>query len=431
MTSFAPSPLANLLGPPPDAVLGTESLDRALRTLRDYLDLDVAFVSEFRQADRVFRHVDARDASPVQVGDTLPLELGYCQRVVDGRLPELIADTQQVPAAKALPETSAVPIGCHLSVPIRLADGRLFGTLCCFGFTADPTLGARDLKMMRAFGALLGLQIDKDLHDQQSAVDRRAHIDTAMSAGEPSIVFQPIFDLRERQLAGLECLSRFSSHPVRPPNEWFADAASAGMAARLETAAIRNALTALPSLPASAYLAVNCSPATLFDDELSSLLRGSDLERVVLEITEHAVIDDYAELLARLAPLRNLGLRIAIDDAGAGYSSLRHVLHLQPELIKLDRSLVHGIDHDRKRRALASALIAFAHETKAHIVAEGVETEAELRMLEQLGAHFAQGFFLGRPTSLAEALRQPPVARKPPMRANAAHIRDACRTSRR
>lgn len=431
MTTPAPASPVDLLGAPSGASLGSESLDRALRTLRDHLDLDVAFVSEFRQTDRIFRHVDARVDAPIQPGDSLPLEIGYCQRVVDGRLPELIADTQEVPAARALPETAAIPIGCHLSVPIRLADGRLYGTLCCFGFTADPTLGARDLKMMQAFAALLGFQIDKDLADQRSVANRGARIEAAMTAGDPAIVFQPIIDLAERRLAGLECLSRFASPPQRAPNEWFAEAATAGIAARLETAAIRTALRSLPLLPASAYLAVNCSPATLFDDELQQALKRVAIERVVLELTEHADIEDYPALLDVLAPLRTLGLRIAIDDAGAGYSSLRHVLHLQPDLIKLDRSLVHGIDGDTKRRALASALIAFAHETRARIVAEGVETAAELQVLEQLGAHCAQGYFLGKPMALADALRLQPIARRPPLRANAPHIRESCRAHRR
>jgi EAL domain-containing protein (putative c-di-GMP-specific phosphodiesterase class I) len=131
------------------------------------------------------------------------------------------------------------------------------------------------------------------------------------------------------------------------------------------------------------------------------------LKRVVLEVTEHDYIQDYPALLEALAPLRTLGLRVAIDDAGAGYASLRHVLHIQPELIKLDISLTRNIDTDPKRRALASALIAFARETQARIVAEGVETEAELRMLKRLGAGCAQGYFLARPMPLQQALRQP------------------------
>jgi EAL domain-containing protein (putative c-di-GMP-specific phosphodiesterase class I) len=151
---------------------------------------------------------------------------------------------------------------------------------------------------------------------------------------------------------------------------------------------------------------VNCSPRTILAPEFTQLLQGVDLPRLVLEVTEHDHIDDYPALLAVLAPLRACGLRIAIDDAGAGYASLRHVLSIQPELIKLDISLTRNIDGDNKRRALASALIAFARETQARIVAEGIETEAELRTLEALGASCAQGYFLAKPMTLAEALRK-------------------------
>jgi predicted signal transduction protein with EAL and GGDEF domain len=97
------------------------------------------------------------------------------------------------------------------------------------------------------------------------------------------------------------------------------------------------------------------------------------------------------------ARLRALGVRIAIDDAGAGYASMRHILSIEPDLIKLDMSLTRGIDQDRKRRALASALIAFAHETRIDIVAEGVETAAELDTLRELGVRKVQGYFLARP----------------------------------
>jgi len=391
----------------PHPSIGTDAVDKVIHAIRDHLDMDVAFVSEFRQSDRVFRHVDARGRTPIQPGDAASLETGYCQRVVDGRLPQLIPDTAGVAAAMALPETTAIPIGAHLSVPIRLANGRVFGTLCCFSFSADPSLGERDLKMIRVFAELLAGQIDRDLDGQRSLTEKRERISAAISAGEPQMVFQPIFDLATRRLAGLESLSRFQGQPQRPPDEWFAEAGEAGLAVQLELAAIRAALRALPSLPAETYLGINSSPQTILDRGLHDLLRAVDLRRIVLEITEHDYIDDYRALLDALAPLRAGGLRIAIDDAGAGYASMRHVLNLHPDLIKLDISLTRNIDADPTRRALASALIAFARETRARIVAEGVETEAELQALRQLGASCAQGYCLAKPMALRPALQVP------------------------
>lgn len=406
-SNTATMPLTELISHPAQPSLGTAAVDKVLHAIRDHLGMDVAFVSEFRRSDRIFRHVDARDRTPIQSGDAAPLEQGYCQRVVDGRLPGLIPDTRCVPAAMALPETSAIPIGAHLSVPIRLADGRVFGTFCCFSFAADSSLGERDLKMMQVFAELLADQIDRDMEAQRTLASRTEEISAAITAGQPSIVYQPIFDLAGNRLAGLECLSRFSAEPQRPPDQWYAAAAEVGLAVELELAAIRTALRALPAVPRNTYLAVNCSPQTILNRDLQRQLHSVELARVVLEVTEHDYIQDYPALLSALAPLRALGLRVAIDDAGAGYASLRHVLHIQPELIKLDISLTRNVDKDPKRRALASALIAFARETQARIVAEGVETETELRTLKQLGAGCAQGYFLARPMPLEEALQQP------------------------
>jgi len=407
MASSPKLPLTDFIDARQQPSIGTQAVDKVLHAIRNHLDMDVAFVSEFRSTDRIFRHVDARDRTPIAAGDCAPLEQGYCKRVVDGRLPELIPDTAHVGAALALPETQGIPIGAHLSVPIRLGDGRVFGTFCCFSFAADPSLSERDLRMMRVFASLLADQIDRDLEQQRSRSEREQRIVTALETGQPSVVYQPIFDLSTRRLAGLESLSRFHFEPRRPPDEWFAEAAHVDMAQDLELAAIRSALKALPSLPHDAYLALNCSPQTVFNERLHELLRTVGVRRVVLEITEHDHIEDYPALLAALAPLRELGLRVAIDDAGAGYASLRHILQVQPDLIKLDISLTRNIDTDLKRRALASALIAFSRETGARIVAEGVETAEELHTLRQLGADCGQGYFLSHPLPLMDAIRQP------------------------
>ena len=415
-------PLSDLMAHPAQPSIGTGAVDKIVHAIRHHLGMDVAFVAEFRESDRIFRHVDALDRTPVHRGDAVPLDVGYCQRVVDGRLPGLIPDTQRVPAAMALAETQAIPIGAHLSVPIRLSDGRVFGTLCSFSFTADPSLGERDLKIMQVFATLLADQIERDTLGQRAQAEKSSRITAALAARQPSIVYQPVYDLATSRLAGLESLSRFQMEPQRTPDKWFAEAAEVGMSVELELAAIRTALHALHSMPPDAYLSVNCSPKTILRGELQNLLRGIDVKRLVLEITEHDYIEDYPGLLAALAPLRAFGLRTAIDDAGAGYASLRHVLHIQPELIKLDISLTRHIDRDLKRRALASALIAFARETQAHIVAEGVETEAELRTLKLLGAGCAQGYFLARPLPLAEAIHQPFPVTSSVVSANTARI---------
>jgi EAL domain-containing protein (putative c-di-GMP-specific phosphodiesterase class I) len=134
--------------------------------------------------------------------------------------------------------------------------------------------------------------------------------------------------------------------------------------------------------------------------ELRDLVCAAPAGRLILELTEHTAIEDYAKLVAALRVLRRAGTRIAIDDTGSGYSSLGHILKLAPDFIKLDRDLVSGIDVDPVRRALAASLVSFAAETGAQIIAEGVETEDELHVLRRLGVRNAQGYHLGRPAPL-------------------------------
>ncbi len=346
-----PNPVKHLVaaGSRGELAATPDGVDRMLRAVRTHLGMDVAFVAQFRSSDRVFHHVDARDRSPIRPGDAVPLDQGYCQRVVDGRLPELIADAQALPAAAALPETQGIPIGAHLGVPIRLKDGRVYGTFCCFSFLPDMSLTERDLQMMKALADLLADQIDWQLQAQQTRAERIGYINGALHEGQPRIVYQPIYDLSTGRLAGVESLSRFDTTPIRAPDKWFADAAEVGLGTALEARAASSALAALNTLPRDIYLAVNGSPEFIQSGAANEILAATELNRVVLEITEHASVADYDELLAALAPLRAQGLRLAVDDTGAGYASMRHILALEPDLVKLDMSLTRGIDRDRKR----------------------------------------------------------------------------------
>src|SRR2546427_4950945 len=184
-----------------------------------------------------------------------------------------------------------------------------------------------------------------------------------------SISYQPIVDVRFGGALGFEALARFPCPPAGP-DVWFADAAGVGLDAELEALAIETALDALPWMPGGAYLSVNASPSMVVSGRLKALLSGVALDRVVLEITEHAPIPGYQVLAAALRPLRAAGLRIAVDDAGAGYASFSHILNLRPDVIKLDITITRDIDKDEGRRALASALRTFAGDTGSTVVAE-------------------------------------------------------------
>ncbi|MBD8472814.1 EAL domain-containing protein [Pseudomonas sp. CFBP 8770] len=375
-------------------------VDRVLRAMRTHLGMDVAFVSHFRQTDRVFTHVDAAALIPLSPGDVLEMSAGYCRGVVSGELPGLIRDTGRLPAAMAIPQTPGLPIGAHMSVPIHLSDGRLYGTFCCFSHAPDPGLTERDLKMMKVFAELIAERLESDLQMVRDHDDKALRVLEAIESDQPRVVYQPIYDLHTMHVAGWECLSRFNGQPARTPDVWFKEAAEVGLGKELECLAIAVALAGLAQLAPGTYLSINCSPELVLSGRLLGLFENYPAERLVLEITEHAVVQDYASLQVALQPLRLRGVRVAIDDAGAGYASMRHILQVRPDIIKLDMSLTRGIDQDFQRRAMASALIAFARETGSVIIAEGVETEAELAQLKRLGAANAQGFLLGRPEPL-------------------------------
>ena len=229
----------------------------------------------------------------------------------------------------------------------------------------------------------------------------RQRIGAAISQSTFSVLFQPIVDVNTDTAIGAEALARFKERG-RSTRQWLADADSVGLLVPLELALARAALVELPHLEPGLAMAINASPATVLSGRLHEVLTGVHLERVILELTEHAPVEDYPALRVALSRWRERGMRLAVDDAGGGYSSFSHILELSPELIKLDASLVRELHTSPHRQALVRAVISFADEMDVRVVAEGVETEAELIELRRLGAHLAQGFHLGRPRLLGE-----------------------------
>jgi EAL domain-containing protein (putative c-di-GMP-specific phosphodiesterase class I) len=218
-----------------------------------------------------------------------------------------------------------------------------------------------------------------------------------LDGGLIKMVFQPIADLRDGSVAGLEGLARFDLEPLRTPDLWFDEAQAVHLREELELAAVNVALAGLDQLPPGTYLSINLSPETVTSPRFAEMLPKLPAARVILEVTEHAPVKDYGALEEALHDFRARGGRLAVDDAGAGFASLKHILRLAPEVVKLDREVAQGIDADRPRRALASALISFASDIGAQVVAEGIETEAEVDALRGLGVSYGQGYYLARP----------------------------------
>ena len=226
---------------------------------------------------------------------------------------------------------------------------------------------------------------------------RAAIIEVLHEPGTIATVFQPIVSLTDGTTMGFESLSRFRAQPERPPDKWIAEAHAVGLGLEIEVECVRRALALRSEIQGDAYLSVNMSPDAILTPEMEHALGDGSLEGIVIEITEHDAVGDYARLASRLADFRGRGAKVAIDDAGAGHASMRHVTQLSPDYIKIDRSLIHDIHVDHAKRALVRSMVSLEEDLGAKVVAEGIERTEELRTLRELGVPLGQGYLLARP----------------------------------
>lgn len=354
-------------------------------------------MSEFVDGRQVFQRVSAApDDTAPKAGSSMTLAGSYCVRVLDGRLRSLIPNARSDLVSRELPITQDLNIGAYIGVPIHRAGGQLHGMVCCISHRPRVDLGERESAIMQLLAQMLGDLAERSSLFGNSVHDRRDRITAAISGHGRHLALQPIIDIRRGTAIAVEALSRFDSPPA--PDGWFADAVSVKLGIDLELACAQSALDAMgrPDLPG--LLSVNLSPDALLSPLCGPLLEQVDRSRLIIEITEHAPVEDYAALAKALAPHRDAGALVAIDDAGAGYASFRHILRLTPAFIKVDIGLIRDIDTDPVRQALITALSTVADTAGARLIAEGIETQAELDTLHQLGVTLAQGYLLCRPT---------------------------------
>lgn len=243
---------------------------------------------------------------------------------------------------------------------------------------------------------------------------------------QPRVVFQPLVDISRGVVAGYETLSRFDDEVAAPPDAWFSAALELGRGAELEARVLERALGRRTDLAPGQLLTVNITPSLLGTRRMRQVLDATrSLTGVVLELTEHVPFGDLQSLDRQLAPWREAGVAVALDDAGSGYAGLQQLAVLRPQFVKLDRALVEGIDRDPAKLALAELLGAFAGRLDAWLLAEGIERIEELDVVAGLGVPLAQGFLLGRPESVPAPLSSElaaHLARHPATRAGVAGV---------
>ena len=390
--------LAALAGEAGSAV----GVDEVLRLGRRYLGVDVAFVGRVEDGRRHLRAVSAENvALEAMAGHAEPLEGSHCELVLAGAVDRVIPDALEVPAMRGVRATEDYGVRGFVGVPITLPDGEVYGTLCGFSHVPRPDLGESSESVLRFLAALLAVQVDVEHAGGRSRREIRQYIERAIAEGQPTMVFQPIVGLADGTVTGYEALARFVTQPMMPPNAWFEAASRVELGASLEALAIEKSLARLDEFPDGVRVSVNVSARYLASEEVGRALAACPLSRVVVELTEYEEDVDMAAVLESLGAMRERGAKIALDDVGSGYSGLERVVRLEPDRIKLDRTLVAGIDHHLTQQAMVAATVSYAHRVGAEIVAEGIETPEELAVLQELGVDLGQGYLLARP---AEAL---------------------------
>jgi EAL domain-containing protein (putative c-di-GMP-specific phosphodiesterase class I) len=225
------------------------------------------------------------------------------------------------------------------------------------------------------------------------------------------IALQPIVDLRVAEIAGYEALTRFDRSSA-PPDQWFAVAQASGQGPALEALALQRAFGRRAEIPDGLFISVNVSPHLLESAPVQeALAAAAPLSGVVVELTEHVDPGEREPLLRALAALRARGARIALDDMGTGYSGLRELATLRPDVVKLDRAFTDHCDSDTVKAAVVESLCSIADRLQATLVAEGVERLEELDWLQRSGVPLGQGWLLGRPDDVPQPLAAGTAAR--------------------
>jgi EAL domain-containing protein (putative c-di-GMP-specific phosphodiesterase class I) len=377
-----------------------------LLTAKKSLHLSVAFLTRM---DGTTQHLEVVESSVpflFKEGVTQQRDTSLCQAVADKKLPAVMPNLKDFPLAMTLPAARLPRIRSFVSVPVTLSDGTMYGTFCAAGLTSDKALSKRDQSLMDVLAHAAAVILEPGVRERARRTEILDRLRPVMAGGGPLVVLQPIVDLLTGARIGAEALSRFPAAWGKAPDVCFEEAHSVGLGDELELQALAGAAEHLDLVPG--YIAMNISPGTVLTREAAELFARLPLDRVLLELSEHDQVEDYAALMAVLAPLRARGMRLAIDDVGAGFSSLRHIVLTSPDVIKLDRSMIDRVSTDAVLTKLVRSLVAFGHDCDCQVVAEGVETEPDAAALRDLGVDYGQGWHFGRPAPVADYLEPAP-----------------------
>lgn len=388
-----------------EAESSDEQIACLLRTAKESLGVSLAFFSRMSGDTQHFEVIEA-DVDFVEPGATAPRSESICQAILDERLPVVMPKLSKHREAKRL-TAGIAGIRGFASVPVTLSDGSLYGTFCAAGFRGDERFTPRDQGLLEVLAQATAAVVEPEVIETRRRERVASKLGPLMDSGGPTVVVQPIVSLATGVRVGVEALSRFPVEWGQAPDLVFEEATSVGIGRELELLAVQGAAKHLWAL--DGYVAINFSAATLLDQRCHALLEDLPADRVLIELSEHDAVEDYDELTAALAPFRTRGMRLAIDDVGAGYSSLRHIVVTSPDVIKLDRSIVAEVAADPVLHTLVKSLTEFGHSAGASVVAEGIETAPDALVLRDLGVDYGQGWYFARAGAVGDLRDHYPV----------------------
>jgi EAL domain-containing protein (putative c-di-GMP-specific phosphodiesterase class I) len=370
----------------------SSALGRVLPMARAQLGMDVSMLGTFTGDGEVVCIADG-DTARFGIDWGASVDDSLWRTLVEGRGSGVVHDVQALEwGAEILPGSGVRSL---VAVPVMLPDGRPLGILSCLSGRARPDLDGRHLRLLRVLGRAIGEALEDRNRASEARLLQVERILRVIGDGL-RMVYQPIFDLETGMVAGVEALARFPHDPRRTPRSWFAGARQVGLGIDLEVAAVRAAVAEMNALPPG-FVSMNVSAETLVSDEMAAAMVGAQGDRLVLDIVEHERMNDLSSLTRTVARFRRRGVRFAIDNAGAGFASLRHVMRIKPEILKLDQSLTDRIDTDAMVKLVATSLAKFATDAGLMPAAEGIERGPQLEALRGLGVRYGQGYHLARP----------------------------------
>lgn len=379
-----------------------ELIRNVVKELREFLNMDIAYVSQFHDEFQTFIAVDfSQEGEKVGIceGDSTYLSKSFCKRVADGNLPNLMIDATIEPKVADIPETFAVPIKSFISAPITMNDGKVFGSICCFSRSTCDWLTPQDATLLQLFSEFIARSFNVRTDTLNKILKYQKEINYIIKNKQYEILYQPIIEYETKSAIGFEALTRFQKNNVsKSTQELFRIASMTGMAPQLETDVIQSAFAQFSPSSNNQFLSVNVSPKTVQSKAFLTAFEAWGNHPFVLELTEHDAVENYASLRDSLDTVTDSRARLAIDDAGSGYASFKHIVELSPSIIKIDASIIRGVYKSRNKQGLIKAFVEYGKFTNTKIIAEGIETQDELDSLLSLGVKLFQGYYFALPT---------------------------------